>query len=98
MNISFEGFTRNEVLKQLWENTNFQGFNKNIGLILDCQIHDSELDDQFNKNLYVDYFKGKPIKTNFSTFPILNSHLYDRDAGENMMNQVKEYLINQNSD
>lgn len=100
MFVSFAGFTPTEVLKLLWENTNFQGFNKDLVLknttLFNSQIFDFELDDQLNKNLYVDYFKGKPIKVDFSTFPNLDPTLYDRDAGENMMNNIKEILVKNN--
>ena len=40
-----------------------------------------ELDDSD----YVDYFFGKPIKTDFSNYPILEFRLYDRDAGNGTM-------------
>ena len=39
---------------------------------------------------YVDYFYGKPIKTDFSTFPTLRSGMYDRDAGQGMMQKVAD--------
>lgn len=39
---------------------------------------------------YVDWFKGKPIKTDFSTFPMLSCRGYERDAGRGMMQKVAD--------
>ncbi len=40
----------------------------------------------------VDYFSGRPIKVDFSRFPVLNSWLYDRDNGEGAMSSVLSEL------
>ena len=39
---------------------------------------------------YVDYFLGKPIKTDFTNYPRLRSIGYDRDAGEGTMLKVSQ--------
>lgn len=45
---------------------------------------------QLEGNQYVDYFLGKPIKTDFSKYPVLESYLYDRDAGPGTMQKVAD--------
>lgn len=37
---------------------------------------------------YVDYFRGKPIKTYFNNYPRLNKNGYDNSAGKGMMQKV----------
>ena len=37
--------------------------------------------DLFKTNTYFDYAGGRMLKTNFSEFPKLDIHLYDRDFG-----------------
>jgi hypothetical protein len=40
-----------------------------------------EAKESLKSNHYFDYIKGRPIKTDFKKFPLLNSNGYDRDNG-----------------
>ena len=81
-----------KALKNLWFGTRTVGF----GFINSNEPTEQELINAFQyedngkliKNDYIDYFKGRPIKTNFENFPELNPFLYDRDAGEGTMQKV----------
>ena len=41
---------------------------------------------------YVDYHKGKPIKTKFQSFPVLEAIGYDYDNGAGKMQRVADML------
>lgn len=73
--------TREKALLELWNHTNALG----MGFL---HSHNQptleEAKAELTKNTYVDYFYGKPIKTEFSTYPVLESRLYDRDAPTTM--------------
>ena len=83
--VKFENTTAPEVLLKLWESTNALGLgflhsSRNVTL--------TDAENQLKKSKRVDYFYGKPIKTNFSKFPELYSCGYDRDAGKGKMQEV----------
>lgn len=39
-----------------------------------------------------DYLYGRPVKTDFSNYPILRENMYDRDQGEGAMQRVIDSL------
>lgn len=69
--------SKEEALINLWKGT------KTIGMgFIHSHKEPTENDaKQMLENSYIDYFFGRPIKTDFSTFPNLRNQLYDRDAG-----------------
>ena len=86
MDITFpDKISRAEALIMLWNHTNPQG----MGYMHSHQAPSVDDAEEFLSNdTYVDYFRGKPIKTNFETYPNLCSGGYDRDAGNGMMQKV----------
>lgn len=87
MSVTFNnGTSRAQALVALWNSTEALG----MGAL---HSHNSPSVDEAEAELaqcggYVDYFNGKPIKTDFNTFPTLSSGGYDRDAGRGMMQKV----------
>lgn len=74
-----------QALKSLWFGTRPMG----MGFInSNGEPTEQELISAFQYGDYIDYFKGRPIKTNFDKFPELDPFLYDRDAGEGTMQKV----------
>ena len=88
MSVTFNiSLTAPQVLSPLWESTEPLGLGKlqqHITPTLD------DCDKKLKESKYVDYFYGRPIKTDFSTFPKLSSFLYDRDAGKGIMQAVAD--------
>jgi hypothetical protein len=41
-----------------------------------------------NGGIYLDYYRGRPIKINFVVGEVINPRLYDRDAGEGRAKQI----------
>ena len=89
--------SKERCLIELWKCTNALGFgafhsHKAVSLE-DARQH-------FRKSLYVDYFHGKPIKTYFTKYPILDPYLYDRDTpnGTGTMLKVKNILDGKKED
>lgn len=86
--VNFSGFTAEETLLELWSATKALGLGR---LHSHHQPNLQEAKEQLTINRqYVDYFFGKPIKTDFSSFPILKARSYDNDAGECTMLQVSQ--------
>lgn len=88
MSVTFSTeITEAECLLALWDATNSQGLGR-------LHSHVTPTLEQAQKALkssfYVDYFHGKPIKTDFNSFPTLRSWGYDRDAGSGMMKEVAD--------
>ena len=84
MSVKFD-CDKNVALIKLWKGT------KTIGMGFyhsdqEPTLKDAEL--YFTNSEYVDYFFGRPIKTDFTKFPILSSYGYDRDAGKGTMLNV----------
>ena len=74
-----------EALIHLWNATNPLG----LGFIHSSnQPTLKDAKEELAYGNYVDYFFGKPIKTNFENYPILDSKIYDRDAGKGVMERV----------
>lgn len=80
-----ESMSREEALIELWSCTKALG----LGAI---HSHKTPSLDDAKKKLehatHVDYFFGKPIKTDFKSYPSLSSVSYDCDAGEGTMERV----------
>ena len=89
MSVTFNnGTSRAQALVALWNSTNACG----MGAL---HSHNSPSVDEAEAKLvqcggYVDYFNGKPIKTNFNAFPTLSCGGYDRDTGRGMMQKVAD--------
>ena len=81
--------TKAQCLLALWDATNSLGLGR-------LHSHNSPTLEQAQENLNkgggVDYFFGKPIKTNFDNFPVLSNWGYDRDAGSGKMQEVADGL------
>lgn len=78
---------KESVLIELWNHTRALG----MGALHSHQqptVEDAK--EELEKNQYIDYFFGKPIKTDFANYPILESRLYDRDAGSGTMQAVAD--------
>ncbi len=99
MTISFDGFDKHQVILELWKNTKYMGlgFHNSKPEISNSDIL-NEIERLLNSNQYIDYLLGKPIKTNFSNYPYLDSRLYDRDAGSGTMLKVKQLFSNNITD
>ena len=87
MSVTFNGnISAPKVLIALWTHTKTRGMgalhSHHSPSIEEAKAH---LENTGNS---VDYFKGKPIKTNFNSHPTYNSLGYDRDAGLGMMQKV----------
>lgn len=66
------GLTKEEVL--VWLCNNNTGYHdKRVPLTIE------EARNELNDNNDIDYLKGRCLKLDFSTFPILNTEYYDRD-------------------
>jgi len=85
-----ESTSRAQTLVDLWNSTKSVGLealhSHNQPTILDAESH-------FSKTKYVDYWFGKPIKTNFSDYPILKPNYYDRVAGVGTMQKVADFIV-----
>lgn len=79
--------TREQALLNLWDSTRALGMG---ALHSHHQPTLDEAEQHLAQSTYVDYFFGKPIKTEFSTYPSLKNRLYDRDAGAGVMQKVAE--------
>ena len=80
-----EHIDKYDALVRLWNAA------KAFGLGLTQSHQQPTIDDaklELDKSDYIDYFFGKPIKTDFSKYPILKFRLYDRDAGNGTMMKV----------
>ena len=87
MSVTFnDGTSRAQALVALWNSTNALGYGVLHSHHSPSVAEAEEFLEQHDG--YVDYFYGKPIKTDFSTFPTLGSGMYDRDAGSGMMQKV----------
>ena len=89
MSVTFDNnISAPQALIALWNSTNALG----MGAL---HSHNSPSVEEAEATLtrcdgYIDYFNGKPIKTDFNTFPTLWSGGYDRDAGSGMMQKVAD--------
>lgn len=89
--VKFNNHTKEEALIALWNNTDALG----LGLLhshVTPTIDDATT--TLNNDLYIEYYHGKPIKTDFTDFPNLKPYGYDRDAGLGMMYKVANNLAN----
>ena len=90
-----------QALKNLWKST------RTIGMgfihsheeptdedVIKAFKYEDECGNIIEKN-YIDYFKGRPIKTDFENFPVLKPSGYDRDAGVGTMQKVSENTAHQ---
>lgn len=85
MSVTFPStVSKEQVLIALWAHTRAVG----IGLLSRHSPTESDATTQLERDQYVDYFEGRPIKVSFKEWPILESLLYDRDAGQGTMNAI----------
>ena len=79
--------TKAQCLLNLWNATNPLGLGRlsshNTPTLADAQHALDECER-------IDYWIGKPIKTNFESYPVLNRRGYDRDAGAGKMQNVAD--------
>jgi hypothetical protein len=97
--VSFEKYTKEEAIFILWKNA------KTI-----IKMFDNEDEDEVKNNIrhiisnckkekYIDYLSGRSLKIEvFETWPLIDSTLYNRDNGENLMqNIVNKNIVNKNN-
>lgn len=87
--VVFENCTPEEALLALWKEAGVLGFgwlqqDGNPPTLEECR-------EAANRG-YVDYLKGKPIKTKFRSFPVLETIGYDYDNGAGKMQRVADML------
>lgn len=88
--VSISGINKVELLKRLWENTQVASF------FWGAPIAPPNFDENMAKEAvkgYIDYFAGRPIKTDISG-DMADPKLYDRDAGEGKFEMVVQSLRN----
>ena len=85
-NINLNGINRDEFLGLLWANAN-NVYNK-CNIIYDESIAKKEI----GKNGYADYICGRPIKSQIYNSDLVNSFYYNRDNGENKMEEIIEFM------
>ena len=90
--VSFEKYTKEEAIFILWKNA------KTI-----IKMFDNEDEDEVKNNIrhiisnckkekYIDYLSGRSLKIEvFETWPLIDSTLYNRDNGENLMQNISDY-------
>lgn len=80
-----EGMSCVNALHALWKNSKpelFFQFHPEHKALEEATVSTAEkVAELFKQETYFDYIGGRMIKTNFSTFPELKGHLYDRDYG-----------------
>jgi hypothetical protein len=87
-----DSVTRENVLLLLWHNMPSPP-------VTSCTIPlPSDASNAFKCNPYIYTWHNKYICTDFTTFPVLCSHDYDRDAGYGMMALIHEYVELQHND
>ena len=90
MSVSFDGFDKIKVIRELWQASTFHGYQGNG---IDLPMSDSEIQSFLNENNQnIDYLFGKMLKIDFKDFPIVDSKLYEKDAGDGTMQKVLEKL------
>lgn len=87
--VVFENCRPEEALLALWKEADVLGFgwlqqDGNPPTLEECR-------EAVNRG-YVDYLKGKPIKTKFRSFPVLEPIGYDYDNGAGKMQRVADML------
>ena len=87
--VVFENCTPEEALLALWNETRYLGFgylqkDGSPPTLEECK-------EELNRD-YVDYLKGKPIKTNFRKFPVLFRCAYEENAGKGKMQNAANIL------
>ena len=89
-NININGINRDKLLELLWANAinNFNRYN--------IQYNESLAKKQLDKNGYADYICGRPIKSQIYYSDEINSFYYNRDNGENKMEEIIEYMKSDN--
>jgi len=76
-----------DVIMKLWEKAQFVG----IGILQDDGHGISrKVAEDASKKEIIDYLKGKPLKLDLKDYPVLESRLYDRDAGSGTMQSVAD--------
>ena len=85
-NINLNGINRDEFLGLLWANANNVHNNNNI--VYDQSIAKKQVD----KDGYADYICGRSIKTQIYNSDLVNSFYYNRDNGENKMEDIIKFM------
>ena len=80
--------TKEETLINLWKGT------KTIGMgFIHSHTEPTKEDTKYHFTKYgdyIDYFFGRPIKTDFTTFPDLQPNGYNTYAGNKMMEKISQ--------
>ena len=95
--VSFEKYTKEDAIFILWKNakTVIKIFDNNDENEVKNNI--KHIISDCKKEKYIDYFYGRSLKIEaFETWPLIDSTLYNRDNGENLMQNIvnKNNFIN----
>ncbi len=77
--VDCSGLTKEDVLTHLYNNAKPLGMGFIQAKAEPMSIQEAK--SQLSENSYFDYLNGRPLKISFSSYPIIDSHLYDRDQG-----------------
>ena len=90
--VLFENCTKVQAFHALWKNSKYLGMGRlhNDGK----DLTKDEIEDYLSNDIYVDYYKGKVMKINFSSWPDISPHGYNRDIGQGAMEAVADILKN----
>jgi hypothetical protein len=88
--IDIKGINKNDLLKELWNNSNIAGFYNQHSIPF--PEYDVIKAEEAVKN-YINYFQGRVIKSDISQ-DIANTWGYDRDMGEGSFKKCVDKLRN----
>tara|TARA_B100001093_G_scaffold503105_1_gene557012 strand:+ start:2864 stop:3292 length:429 start_codon:yes stop_codon:yes gene_type:complete len=86
--VNIDGIDKDMLLGLLWANANNNYNNNNL------QFNILLAKKQIDKNGYADYICGRPIKSQIYNTKEIESFYYNRDNGENKMEEIIEYIKN----
>lgn len=92
MSVEFNNNTAAEVLVMLWYGAASNNIQSPYGYYSPT-IQKAER--YLSRTIYVDNFCGRPIRTNFKTFPVLTSYYYNDSSNIKMQkiaDKISEYL------
>ena len=86
MSVSFYGWTMLEAVSALWSAARMTVPSSNV-------ITHEEISRALDTNptMEIDYLKGRALKFTLKDWPNIDSELYNRDDGENAMQQVAAF-------
>jgi hypothetical protein len=77
-----------ELIQDLWSSMKPAAFFNQSGIRPPQQPSKEEISRVLAHDKYIDYLNGRCIKTNFSDLTTVDTYLYNRDAGNNMFENI----------